>query len=141
MTVSIYLTFDGNCREALSFYCKVFETDFNMISTFNDSPEPFDMPDEEKNQVMHASLNIGNNVLMGSDQGDSSRAFISGNNFHISVDGESREQVDSWFGQLSEGGDVTMPLQETFWGSYFGSCTDRFGINWMVSHEVEQTDS
>ena len=137
MTISVYLTFDGNCREALEFYCQVFDTDFAMISTFADAPESANMPDEISDSVMHASVPIGSSVLMGSDHGHNERPFEVGNNFSISVDAESRAQADAWFKQLAEGGAIMMPMQETFWGSYFGSCTDKFGINWMVSQDLE----
>jgi len=97
--------------------------------------EEFPVPDEDKNLVMHVSLPISSEtILMGSDSGTERAAqLVFGTNFSISVNADSRKQADSFFRQLSEGGQVTMPLGDTFWGSYYGMCTDKFGVNWMVS--------
>jgi PhnB protein len=72
---------------------------------------------------------------------DSAGSLSIGTNFSISIDGESKEQCDKLFSKLTEGGEATMPLQETFWGSYFGMCRDRFDINWMVSFETGDAQS
>ena len=83
---------------------------------------------------MHVSLPIGSSCLMGSDRATQfAPASAVGNNFSISITAETREQCDALCAKLSDGGSVMMPLSEQFWGSYFGMCTDRFGINWMVS--------
>ena len=92
--------------------------------------------DDEKDNVMHVSLPIGNSVLMGSDISSFAPPLAIGNNFSVSIDGESREQCDELFAKLSAGGMVTMPLAEMFWGSYYGMLTDQFGINWMVSYTL-----
>lgn len=135
VTISTYLTFDGNCREAFEFYRSVFGTDFRIFMTFGDAPDAEDFPGAKREEVMHCTLPIGPGVLMGSDLGDESANLTIGNNFSLSVDAEDEDQCEEWFARLSEGGLVTMPLQDTFWGSYFGQCTDRFGINWMISFE------
>lgn len=135
MTISTYLTFDGNCREAFEFYRTVFGTDFHVFTTFGEGPDSAGFAKEKKDEVMHCSLPIGTSVLMGSDRGDSSSELTVGNNFSLSVDADSEEQSVEWFTQLARDGTVTMPLQDTFWGSYFGMCTDKFGINWMVVYE------
>ena len=133
MSLSTYLTFDGNCREAFEFYRSVFGTEFVVFTTFAEAPEDMDVPDAHRDKVMHVTLPIGSSVLMGSDNDPSGPPVVVGNNFSISVDTEGRQESDDLIGKLSAGGTVTMPMQETFWGSYFGICTDRFGINWMVS--------
>ena len=139
MSLSVYLFFDGNCREVFEFYRSVFGGEFAVIQTFGDGPPDMNVPEAEKDRIMHVSLPIGSTVLMG---GDSTSAFgpppAAGDNFAISVNAESREQCDDLFAKLSEGGTVTMPPQEMFWGAYFGNWKDRFGINWMVNHELEK---
>ncbi len=93
----------------------------------------------EQDRVMHVSLPIGSSVLMGSD---SCSAFgpppVAGNNFSISFSAESRDEADDRFTKLSQGGHVTIPMQDMFWGAYFGSLTDQFGINWQVSYTPPQ---
>ena len=136
MSLNIYLNFDGNCREAFEFYRAVFGGEFQAFETFANGPEDMQVAEEEKDNVMHISLPIGNNVLMGSDTGSFGPPLTVGNNFSVSIDGESREQCDEVFAKLSEGGTVTMPMQEMFWGSYYGMLTDKFDINWMVSYAL-----
>ncbi len=138
MELSTYLHFTDNCREAFEFYRSIFGGEFNFLVTFADGPADMPpVPDEEKNRIMHISLEIGDSVLMGSD---STSAFGPppnvGNNYSISVATESKEETDRIFGGLSEGGSVAMEPQDMFWGAYFGMCTDRFGIQWMLSYEA-----
>ena len=132
MSVNTYLTFDGNCREAFEFYRSVFGGDFNAFSTFADGPEDMEVADACRHNVMHVSLPIGSSVLMGSDNAAHGPALAIGNNFSLAVNGEGREHSDELLARLAAGGIVTMAMQDTFWGAYFGMCTDRFGINWMV---------
>ena len=133
---STYLTFDGNCREAFEFYRSVFGGEFHVFSTFADGPAEMNIQDEQRDRVMHVSLPIGNGVLMGSDNGPSGPPLAAGNNFSLSVAADSRDESDDLLAKLSAGGTVTMPLETTFWGAYFGMCTDKFGINWMVVFET-----
>ena len=135
MSLNPYLSFDGNCREAFDFYRSVFGTEFRVLSTFAEAPDDMEVPDADKDKVMHASLPIGSSVLMGSDS-PAGPPVVVGNNFSISLATEDREESDKLIGKLSDGGAVTMPMQDTFWGSYFGTCTDRFGINWMISYDL-----
>lgn len=136
MSLSTYLTFDGNCREAFEFYQSVFGDEFVSFQTFADAPPDMPVSDTEKNLVMHVTLPIGSGILMGSDRSDFGPPLVVGNNFSIAIQAESREQCDELFAKLSEGGSVLMPLQETFWGAYYGIWTDRFGINWMVNYAL-----
>ena len=87
---------------------------------------------------MHVSLPIGSSVLMGSDTPSSFGPANMGNNFSISCLTQSREETDELFAGISEGGTVTCPLADMFWGAYFGSCTDRFGINWQFNCEHKE---
>lgn len=93
--------------------------------------------EEDKNKIMHVSLPISKEtILMGSDTGGEwSSSFKVGNNFSISINAESKEEADKLFGGLSAGGQVTMPMADTFWGAYFGMFSDKFGINWMVNYD------
>ena len=139
MTLSTYLNFDGNCREAFEYYRSVFGGDFMVMETFRNGPSDMGLPENELDNVMHVSLTIGSSVLMGSDVPSSfGPPHKQGNNFSISIGAESREESDDLFGKLAKGGNVTMPMQDMFWGSYFGACTDKFGINWQVNCEPAQ---
>lgn len=140
-TVNIYLTFDGNCKEAFEFYKSVFGGEFPYVGTFGEMPQHDGMPainEEMKNRIMHITLPISNETcLMGSDTGGEwATNFKNGNNFSVSVNTDSVEEADRIFNGLSEGGKVTMPMAKTFWESYFGMFTDKFGIKWMVNFEL-----
>lgn len=135
-TTNTYLNFNGNCEEAFTFYKSVFGGEFNYIGRFNEMPpqEGNQMPVEEGNKIMHVSLPIGTSILMGSDTGGEwASSFIQGNNFSVSITADSKEEADRLFNGLAAGGNITMPLNETFWGDYFGMLVDQFGINWMMS--------
>ena len=138
MALSIYLNFNGNCREAFEFYRSVFGGEFDNIQTFGDGPGDFLVPADERDHVMHVSLPVGGSVLMGSDTPSwSPEPTEAGNNFAISYAPGTHEEADQLFARISDGGTVTMPLEDMFWGAYFGSCTDRFGINWQLNCEPE----
>ena len=138
MTLNTYLHFNGNCREAFEFYRSVFGGEFEIFQLFGDGPPHMQIPDGEHENIMHVSYRIGTSVLMGSDVPSTFRPPIdTGNNFAISYSSSSREETDDLFARISEGGKVTMPLMDTFWGAYFGSCTDKFGINWQFNCEQQ----
>ena len=132
-----YLTFNGDCEKAFEFYKSVFGGEFESMSRFSEMPDDpkFQVADEDKDKIMHVSLAIGSgSVLMGSDTaGEMAKHFKQGNNFSISFDADSREEADKYFSELSTDGQVIMPMNSTFWGSYFGMLTDSFGVQWMVS--------
>lgn len=136
-SVNIYLNFNGNCEEAFNFYKSAFGGEFSYVGRFRDMPSDNDnaVPEEEGNKIMHISLPISaETTLMGSDTGGEwAPSFTQGNNFSISINAESKEEADKLFNGLSAGGKVTMPMNNTFWGDYFGMFMDKFGINWMVS--------
>ncbi|MBK9333632.1 MAG: VOC family protein [Ignavibacteria bacterium] len=144
-TVNVYLTFNGNCLEAFNFYKSVFGGEFPYVGTFGEMPSGEGMPpvpDSEKDKIMHISLPVSKETtIMGSD---SSEAFgqniVAGNNFSISINTDSKEEADRFFSGLSEGGEITMPMNNTFWGAYFGMFTDKFGINWMINVDQKQPE-
>lgn len=141
-SINTYLTFNGNCEEAFNFYKSVFGGEFQYIGRFNEMPpmEGKNVSPEQGNKIMHVSMAIGDGThLMGSDSSDEyGHATVIGNNFSISVKADSIEEADKLFNGLSEGGRVNMPMEKTFWGSYFGMLTDKFDINWMVSFDANE---
>ncbi|HEY3403159.1 MAG TPA: VOC family protein [Ohtaekwangia sp.] len=111
-----------------------------MIQRFKETPEAGQTPAADLDKLMHIALPIGNgNILMGTDvispMGD---GFVQGNNFHLSIHTESEDETRKLFKALSAGGTVTVPLDKMFWGSFFGMCTDRFGVSWMLSYDGNQ---
>jgi PhnB protein len=137
-SVNVYLTFNGNCEEAFNFYRSVFGGNFPYLGRYKDMPPSDDgktLSGPEGELIMHVSLPVGKEtILMGSDTGGEwAKDFTQGNNFSISISADSKEEADRIFDGLSAGGQVTMPLANTFWGDYFGMFRDKFGINWMMS--------
>ena len=136
------MNFSRNTEEAFNFYRTVFGGDFNGgISRFRDMPESADMPplpEKDKDLVMHVALPIlGGHMLMGTDAPESMQFRVNqGNNVYINLEPDTREEADWLFKALSEGGVVEMEMQDTFWGAYYGSCRDKYGVQWMfnVSH-------
>jgi len=134
--ISTYLTFVDNCEEAFNFYKSVFGGDFQTVMRFGDSPAEYQGAASEKKKIMHVSLPIGEKtILLGSDTPDSMGPVNKGNNVSIAIHPNSKEEADKLFNGLSAGGQVTMPLGDTFWGAYFGMFTDKFGIHWMVNFD------
>ncbi|MBX7180932.1 MAG: SRPBCC domain-containing protein [Bacteroidia bacterium] len=138
--VCMYLNFPGSTEQAFLFYRQVFRSEFSGqgIQRFEDIPSsPGNPPvlDSVKKMVLHVELPIvGGFVLMGTDAPrEMGFELNSGNTMHISVEPESRTETERIFNELSEGGTITMPLKDMFFGAYYGSLTDKFGINWMVN--------
>lgn len=125
-----YLTFDGRCREAMTFYSNALGAELQLMP-FADMP---DGPTATPDRIMHARFSHGAATLMASDSmpGTSQQQ---GNNFSISVGCESNDEVDRLYTALSEGGSRTMPPEDTFWGAYFGMLKDKFGIQWMFNYD------
>jgi PhnB protein len=130
---STYLNFNGNCRQAMEFYTKCLGAELYVMPY---SEGPADMPKEMKatDKVLHARLAKGTQVIMASDCAPGKPAH-EGNNFSISINCESNQEVDKLFAALGEKGKVIMPAADMFWGAYFGMVTDQFGINWMFNYE------
>jgi PhnB protein len=138
--VSTYLNFDRNTEEAFNFYKSVFGGEFfgNGIMRMGDVPPPEGAPpmaEEDKNLVMHVELKLlGVHSIMGTDAPESMGFKVNkGNNMFINLQPDTRTETDQLFNELSAGGEVTMALQEMFWGDYFGSCVDKFGVQWMFN--------
>jgi len=137
--VSTYLNFPGHTEEVFDFYRSVFGGDFTGgIHRFSDIPPQEGAPpisDADQKLVMHIELPIlGGHVLMGTDAPESMGFQVRfGNNIYINLEPDTRAQADKLFAALAAGGKTEMPLQDMFWGAYFGSCTDKFGVQWMVN--------
>lgn len=143
--VVTYLNFDGNTEEAFLFYRKVFQSEFlgKGIERFEDVPASTEnwppVADNIKKMVLHVQLPItGGHILMGTDAPkEMGFKLSSGNNMHICIEPDSRQEADRLFKELSEGGKITMPLTDMFFGAYFGEFTDKFGINWMINFQTK----
>lgn len=138
--VSTYLNFPRQTEEAFHFYKSVFGGEFEGdINRFGDMPPQEGMPpvpEADQQLVLHMALPIlgGAHVLMGSDAPESMGfKVVFGNSVNINLETDTRAETRRLFEALSAGGTVTMPLQDMFWGDYFGSCIDKFGINWMIN--------
>lgn len=134
MTLNPYLNFDGNAEGAFRFYQSVFGGEL-FIQKMSSVPD-FEVPEEEKDRTMHVGLPIGNGqFLMASDCLPSQGHVLKqGNNNYISISTESKEEADRIFNGLSAGGTVEMPMADMFWGDYFGSFVDKFGVCWMINY-------
>lgn len=141
--VTSYLNFPGKTEEAFLFYKEVFKGQFTGVGLrrFGDIDLPAGMPplsDPDKKLILHAELTImGGHVLMATDAPESMGFVLKqGNNMHINLEPASREETKRLFDALSEGGSITMPLEDMFWGAYFGEFTDKYGINWMLNFQT-----
>lgn len=140
ITINPYLNFKGNTEQAFNFYKSVFGGEFLTVQRFKDTPEAARVPDHEKDKLMHIALPVGKGtILMGTDALESMGHTVTpGTNFHLSVDTESEAETEKIFNGLAAGGKITTPLEKMFWGAYFGMCTDKFGIQWMVSYDEKK---
>lgn len=145
MRIHSYLTFDGKAEEAFRFYEKVLGGKLTEIHRFGSMPQHGDheLTPEQKNLVLHVGLEFPDGqLIMASDIIDGMGPKLrEGNNFSISLHPDTKQEADRLFQSLADGGTITMPIEDQFWGDYFGSLTDRFGINWMVNCSEPATRS
>src|SRR5258705_13854230 len=130
MEVAPYLMFSGNCREAFAFYEKALGGKLDLM-TFGQSPEAGKMPAAMQNQVIHARLAAGSSVIMGSDCPP--EHYLKPQGISVSIGTKDPAETERIFNALADGGQVQMPLQQTFWSAKFGMLQDKFGISWMVN--------
>lgn len=139
MQINPYLNFAGNAKEAFDFYHSILggELFFQPMSALPDAPPP---SADEAQRTLHVCLNYGQGqMLMGSDCAmDQDESLVKGNNNYISLTVDSREEADKIFNGLSEGGQIEMPMADMFWGDYFGSLQDKYGVQWMISYPLPQ---
>lgn len=142
--INPYLNFGGNAEEAFNFYRSVFGGEFTGVLRWKDMPGACEgdqqLAEADKEKIMHIALPIGgSNMLMASDSLESFGPPLNvGNNFNIAIAPDSKDEADRLFGELSAGGTVEMPLADAFWGGYFGSFKDKFGIGWLVNYDKGQ---
>ena len=136
MQLVTYLTFTGDCEQALTFYKDCLNGEILEISRMGDTKE-MQIADDLKNKIMHARLKVGDNEVYMSDTFDPSKVN-KGNNMSLTLVMDDISMTEKLFAALSEGGKVTMPLQDTFWGARFGMLIDKFGIPWMLNCEKKQ---
>ncbi len=136
-TINPYLNFNGNTEQAFNFYKSVFGNEFIEFQRFGDTPAGDNLSETDKQKIMHVSLPIGaNNHLYGTDFLESmGHKLQKGNNCSLSLSVISKPEADELFSKLSIGGVIDMPLADMFWGAYFGMCTDKFGMQWMVNYD------
>lgn len=136
---STYLNFGRNTEEAFQFYKSIFGGEFiGPIHRFGDMPPNPGQPpmsEADKKLIMHVELAVtGGHILMGTDAPESMGFKVNvGNNVYLNLEPDTRAEAERLFQALSQGGLVEMPLQDMFWGAYFGSCKDKFGVQWMVN--------
>ena len=135
MQLITYVSFAGNCEEALNFYKEALGGEILQISKMGEGP--MEVPEHVKGKIMHARLKIGENVLYMSDTFDPA-SIVQGNNVSLSLQPETIAQTEDLFNKLSAGGTVKMPLEDTFWGARFGMFIDKFGIHWMLNCELSE---
>lgn len=135
MKIDPYIIFNGNCEEALNFYAGVFGGNTGEISRYGDAPGFENATPAQKNKVMHAHFSADGIFFMASDTNDQAGSSTPGNMVHLSINFNDAGQQKNVFNKLSEGGNVVMPLQDTFWGATFAMLVDRYGIHWMLNYD------
>ena len=135
MDYSVYLTFNGNCEEAMNFYKDALGAEMISIQRFGDMPPMPGAPplsDEDKKRVLHCNIGKDGRTIMASDS-QAHHPVTFGNNAAISLNFSNEADIDRTFAAISAGGNITMPLQDTFWGAKFGMCSDKFGTSWLFN--------
>jgi len=131
-SITPYLFFHGNCEEAINFYKKAFNAEIVGIQRFGDASMP--VGDDYKDKIMHAELKIGSTSVMFSD-GAPHKEITPGDNVHLNISFTDETNLRLTWGKLSNGGNVHMDLQDTFWGALFGQLEDKYGIRWMMNYQ------
>ena len=133
MVFDVFITFNGNCKEAVEYYAEIFGQEMPKMMMFTDMPEAegYEVKEEDKNKVCYTELKIGSNNIMFSDC-DSSMDFIAGNNITLSIGSSDEEEIRNLYNKLKEDGQVIMELQETFWSKLYGMVQDKYGIMWQL---------
>ncbi len=135
MKFNPYLHFQGNAEEALNFYATALNGTILSVKRYGDSPMPSD--EDYKQKIIHSRLTFDGNMIMISDTFKGKTVSTEGN-IQLSVEVENEGEIDTVFNNMAEGGTVTMPLQDTFWGARFGMLKDKFGVNWMFNYELKK---
>lgn len=141
MAIKAYMNFNGNCREAVDYYAKVFGDKSPRIMLFGDMPsgDGFPITEDTKNLVMHAEVKVLDTSIMFSDC-PPGMPLTMGNNITLTIVSKDIEEIKSLFGKMKEGSKIMMDLQETFWSKCYGYLIDKFGIGWQLSYESEEAE-
>lgn len=131
--INTYLTFNGNCREAMTFYQECLGGEL-FLQTIGESPMAEQMPPQMKDCILHATLTKGALIIMASDM-VSEQGLTKGNNVSLMLNCSSEEEIRTFYQKLSDDGDARHPLENTFWGALFGGLTDKFGILWLLNFD------
>ena len=135
--INPHINFNGNAEEAFTFYKSVFGGKFSRVVRMKDiASDEIQIAEKDENKIMHIALPIGGNTLMANDVPDFlGRVNENENRSKISISAESKEEANKLFNGLSAGGTVEMPMEDSFWGTYFGMFRDKYGIEWMVEYD------
>ena len=138
-TLNPNVMFKGNCEQAFDFYQTIFGGALSPKMRWSENEMPdMEVPEADKNLIMHVFLPIGESILMGGDALDNPQYPTTfGNNFTICISAKSKEEADTLFNGLSKGGKIMMPMDIAFWGDYFGMFTDQFGVQWQVDCDAK----
>ncbi|MFP2997963.1 VOC family protein [Spongiivirga sp. MCCC 1A20706] len=131
-----YIFFNGNCEEAFRFYESVFRKEISYIGRYKDVPKKdrHIFQEKDENKIMHVTLDISDETsLNGADYAEGYEESKGYSNFGLIIHTEGKDEADRLFNELSDGGQKTLPMHTTFWGSYYGNCIDKFGIMWKVT--------
>jgi len=136
MTINPYLNFPGSSEEAFNFYKSVFGGEFTTLQRFKETPDGNKLSAALQEQIMHIALPIapGYTIMATDAPAEMGFSLQQGNNFYIAISPDSKEEATRLFNGLSAGGKIEMELQDTFWGAYYGSFRDKFGVGWMVNY-------
>jgi len=130
MNVQPYLSFEGRAQEAIDFYKGAVGAEVDMVMRFKDAPPEMQMSPDSKEKIMHCAFRIGDTQVLASDGRCTGKASFSG--IALTLNAANNTEAEKLFGALSKGGQVTMPMSETFFAHRFGMCSDKFGVGWMV---------
>lgn len=135
ITINPYIYFDGNCEEAFNFYESVFRKEISSISKYKDAPKPIrNIFQESDEKIMHVTLPLSKETMLnGSDNSLAYEEMVKYKTFTLIIHTDTKEEVDQIFGDLSQNGQIIVPVGLTFWGAYYGQCIDKFGISWKIT--------
>lgn len=133
MNLIAYMAFGGNCEEAMNFYKSVLGGEVTMLMRFGEAPDDVAVSDAYKDKIMHAQLEFEGNILYMSDTWEGQRVSTDGN-ISLNINFDSEKGLEDVYNALKEKGQVTMELQDTFWGAKYGSVIDQFGTNWSLNY-------
>ena len=133
MQLEMFINFNGNCREAVEFYAKVFKSAVNNLMTYGEAPpDPnYAIPDADKNRVMYAGIQFGGMTVMFMDYPSGSPMVI-GDNIHPTISADNKDEVTRLFNELKEGGEIHAELGQTFFSEWYGMVKDKYGITWQI---------